>query len=230
MPSAATSTEELPPPYPHSHRSQPPTLKSTSLKSTSPPTPHSSSSTTNTTIPRTRRLLLHLVFGFLLLNTALFALAVHNVEQTAIVAVTPDAAICPCPSRDPGACTYTPATDTRTAVSRLYLYANDARARWYTVAYAVRARPAVKIADGGNGGVGVVEVGSSSGVEEYKMQMWQSCVWQVRAVRGWRWTMQWLVLPGQCLLEIVGAWVWWRCLVEDEQEEEEEKKMMMRGV
>ncbi|KAF3910165.1 hypothetical protein ABW21_db0200357 [Orbilia brochopaga] len=233
MPSdAQTSTEEppscrytSPPPGPSCKPILSPSLKHD--HKTTPPHLHIATTTSRDTaiyIPRARRLLLHLVFGFLLLNTALFALAVHNVEQTAIIALNSDEAICPCPSANTAACSMTFNINTgmtAQSLSRLvYLHANRIPGRGYSV----HTHPTSTSITGITGDGDMMYAGDMVNAEgvsgQDKMQMWRMCVWQVRAVRAWRWWMQWMVLPGQCLLEIAVAWVWWRCLVDDEREEE----------
>ncbi|KAJ6259596.1 hypothetical protein Dda_5234 [Drechslerella dactyloides] len=176
----------------------------------SPQTTATTGETTTNRNPRARKLLLHLIFGFLLLNTALFALAVHNVERTASIAVRSDASICPCPLSDTTACEASlPSLESYAhAFGRSLVYvggnAGFPGARWYSPAETTGTDAPVE-----------------TSTDEYKLEGWRSCVWQVRAVRAWRWWMLWMVLPGQCLLEVAVAWLWWRCLVEDEREEQQ---------
>ncbi|EPS38940.1 hypothetical protein H072_7325 [Dactylellina haptotyla CBS 200.50] len=67
------------------------------------------------------------------------------------------------------------------------------------------------------GGMG--EKGWIGGYEEYeKLRKWEMCVMEVRKVKEWREWVVWMVLPVQCILEMVAAWVWWLCLVEEERE------------
>ncbi|RVD83141.1 uncharacterized protein DFL_007540 [Arthrobotrys flagrans] len=145
------------------------------------------------------RLIHRLLFCFLLLNTALFALIVYNLDETSLLTIPgAEDRICPCPLQQLNYPPPVPREYGSVALS----------GRWAAVGecYAFL-----------NKGVGVLER------KEYeKLGVWRECVEEVGKVREWREWAMWVAIPVMCVVEAVAAWSWWWCLREVEREEEQE--------
>ncbi|KAK6542007.1 hypothetical protein TWF694_007778 [Orbilia ellipsospora] len=150
-----------------------------------------------------------LVLTFLIANTVLFALLVYNLESAAAVAARGEE-LCRCPLNN---------GDTRTCVKVFEMIEG---------AVGVYGPPstATDASKGGDIMAAKGWIGDYEGFE--KLRMWEMCHKEVRAVVEWREWVLWVLMPLQCLVEIVVAWGWWLCLVEQEKMEEEQEERRRR--
>ncbi|KAK6335146.1 hypothetical protein TWF718_010584 [Orbilia javanica] len=131
--------------------------------------------------------LLHrFLFFFLLLNTALFALLVYNVQENELLGL-PDAAdlFCPCPlPHDPQfmGVGNTPGTVMKVKVNE-------------------------ECYDFLNAGVGVL-----SNRQYEKLGVWKECIEEVGQAVQWRMWVLKVLMPAMCVVETALAVAWWWCL------------------
>ncbi|KAK6510509.1 hypothetical protein TWF506_009615 [Arthrobotrys conoides] len=155
------------------------------------------------------QLLHRILFAFLLLNTAVFALLVYKLDKTAILSVKGiEHVFCSCPLKQ------------KWGSYAEFEFGGGYQKDWFS---AGECSAVFNIEDDG---VGRFIWGS---VMYGKLVGWKECIEEAGRMRRWREWVLWVVMPVMCVLETAAAAAWWWCLRQEEKEEEKLKEGQQEG-